>query len=175
MALSEAQLPVRVAPLPLTWRESLSDALQSRGYASATSYADAHPLVSLSVLSQWLPDSGISSMQLAILLERKLVEEADATDTMERCARSLLARGLRHELSEGWPREWTGIDPEMGNSPRHAGVFHTLTMALPDRYEPAIDRVRQTMCAANIPAGWMPEGPEDLVLLEVFGNQWVAP
>jgi hypothetical protein len=147
-------------------RESLLSTLASKGYASATDYADSRPQTSLSKLASELGIDSVAPMQL----ERQLVEEAETTGAMDRCARSLLARDLCGQLPEGWPR---GEDPEPLF--RRAGVFLTLTMALPDVYERAVERIRHAMEAADIPAGWVPEGADDPILVETFASHWNAP
>jgi len=83
------------------WTEALSRALESRGFASLSAYADSRPEASLAELAADLggPDAAPTA------LEQRLIEEAEATGKMERCARSLLARDLRQELSEGWQPE----------------------------------------------------------------------
>jgi hypothetical protein len=158
--------------LPADWQESLRRTLATTGFCSATAYADSRPQKPLSELADELGNPAIAAMQL----ERQLIEEAETAGTMERCARSLLARDLRAELPEGWPREWTASTDQVG-SPlfRRAGVFVSLAMALPEAYEPAVGRVRRAMMGADIPVGWVPEGAEDLVLVEVFACFWPAP
>jgi hypothetical protein len=47
-------------------------------------------------------------------------------------------------------------------------------MALPETYEPAVERVRRAMASADIRSGWVPEGAEDLVLVEIFACFWPA-
>ena len=58
---------------PDAWRESLLCTLASKGYASATAYADSRPQTSLSELASELGIDGVAQMQF----ERQLVEEAE--------------------------------------------------------------------------------------------------
>lgn len=48
-------------------------------------------------------------------------------------------------------------------------------MALPESYHGAIDRVERAMNTIELPAGWLPEGPDDPALIEVFASCWQAP
>jgi hypothetical protein len=170
MTMKRQQLSLDI--LPADWRESLSCTLATRGYSSATAYVNSRPQASLSELAGELGNPAIAAMQL----EHQLVEEAELTGTMELCVRSLLARDLRGELPDGWPREGSASTDEAG-SPlfRRAGVFLSLSMALPEACEPAVERIRRAMVGAGIPAGWVPEGAEDPVLVEVFARHWAAP
>jgi hypothetical protein len=95
---------------------------------------------------------------------------------MEQCARSLLTRALRRELPEGWQREWNDI-PGDPTTPlfRKVGALCSLTVALPDAYEQATMRVRDALDAADIPAGWVPAGPDDPIIVDVFKRYWLAP
>jgi hypothetical protein len=150
-----------------TWTDGLSLALQARGFASLTAYADSRPAASLADLAVELggPDT------YPIILEQKLVAEAEITGTMEHCARSLLARDLRSELPEGWQRG-ASDDETASQGFRLSGVFLTLAMALPASYQDAIDRVQRAMMSADLPTGWLPDGADDLALIELFGCYW---
>ena len=166
-------LPMNSLALELsstTWTEALSRALQARGFASLTAYADSRPAASLTDLAVELdgPDT------YPIVVEQKLVAEAEVAGTMEHCARSLLARDLRAVLPEGWQRGANG-DETTGQAFRLSGVFLTLAMALPEPYQEAIDRVQRAMNAADLPTGWLPEGADDPALVELFGCYWAAP
>lgn len=91
---------------------------------------------------------------------------------MERCARSCFARDLRRALPEGWRND---EGDRRGHEFQLAGVFLTLMMALPESYHGAIDRVERAMNTIELPAGWLPEGPDDPALIEVFASCWQAP
>ena len=176
METLELDLSMAVRPLSYTWRESLRALLQEKGFSTATSYVDHQPQRPLWDLAADLAAELAGGAATAIELERLVVEEAEATGTMERCARSLFSRDLRDQLPEGWTRGSKQDADDVGGALyRQAGVFLTLTMALPDLCEPAVERVRRAMLAADIPSGWVPSGPDDLVLVEVFGVYWTAP
>lgn len=154
------------------WTEVLSQTLKTRGFASLSAYVDSRPEASLAELAADLggPDT------TPIALEQRLIAEAEATGAMERCARGILARELRDELPEGWyPGEGDGGNKTNGQARRLSEVFLSLAMALPEAYRDAIDRVQHAMNAAELPAGWLPEGPDDPALVELFASYWTTP
>jgi hypothetical protein len=153
-------------------RDSLCRTLESRGFTTATAYADSRPQTPLAELA-----GELGFPFAAVLLERKLVEEADDAGRMDCLARSLLARELRSALPEGWPRGWmesVNADETQGPLFRRAGAFLSVTMALPDAHGAAVERVRRAMETADIPIGWSPAGADDPVLLEAFDSYWPA-
>lgn len=111
-----------------------------------------------------------------ITLGQRLSAEAETTGTMERCARSLFARDFRGELPEGWqPVGGVGgdrSDEATSQEFRLAGIFLTLLMAFPEAYHDVIERVERAMGTMELPSGWLPEGPDDPALIELFGSCW---
>lgn len=152
------------------WTEILSRALETRGFASLGAYADRWPEVSLAQLA-----ADLAGDIPPVVLEQKLITEARATGAMERCARGLLARRLRAELPDGWQNGGTESDDHAGDQrSRLSSVFLDLEMAFPGAYEDAIVRVQRALAAADLPSGWLPDGPDDPVLLELFASYWSA-
>lgn len=154
------------------WPEALSRVLETRGFASLSAYVDSRPEASLAELAT---DLGGPDMA-PIALEQRLIAEAEATGTMDRCARGILARELRDELPGGWRSDESDGGQEMTRQARQLSeVFLSLAIALPEAYRDAIDRVQAAMNAAELPAGWLPEGPHDLALVELFTYSWTGP
>jgi hypothetical protein len=147
------------------WRRTLMTQIRSRGFASATAYAESRPLLSLNNLVE---DLGLPPAA-AYGLERDLIDEAEQNGRMDQCARSLFVRDLRVELPDGWPAPSDG-DPT--RLIQRAKAFASLAFALPQVYAPALHRVRNAMERADIPGGWLPTGPEDPVLMEAFTSHW---
>src|SRR5258707_1048173 len=110
------------------WTESLSRALESRGFASLSAYADSWPEASLAELAADLggPDASPTA------LEQRLIEEAEATGKMERCARSRLARDLRQELSERGERLTESLHAGRLSSAAIAHAISTIDNILSD-------------------------------------------
>lgn len=154
------------------WTEALSRTLEARGFVSLSAYVDSRPESSLAELATDLggPDT------TPIALEQRLIVEAEATGTIERCARGILARELRDELPRGWnSSEGDGGNEMYSQARRLSEVFLALAIALPEAYRDAIDRVQRAMSAAELPTGWLPEGPDDPALVELFTCCWTAP
>jgi len=152
------------------WEERLRVLLQDRGFSSVTAYAASRPEATLVELADELGPGNVAAVQL----EWRLIAEAETSGTMEQCARSLLARALRRQLPEGWQREWTDV-PGDPTTPffRKVGALSSLTVALPEAYEQATLRIREALDAADIPQGWLPSGPDDAILVEVFKRNWL--
>ncbi len=163
--MTRAAPQLSIDTLPVEWREPLTKALHAKGFASATAYAESQPRKSLNELADGLEPAIVSPTRL----ERMLVDEAEQAGTMDRCARSLLARELRVELPGGWPPRY-GDDTL--SSLQRSGVFLTLAMALPDIYGLAVERIERAMATADIRAGWVPIDADDPVLLAVFDGYW---
>jgi hypothetical protein len=143
--------------------DALSRAVHDKGFVSVTAYADGWPVTSITELADYLgPD--IEPLDL----EHRLIAEAEATGTMERCARTLLARDLCGELLEGGAEH----DDTTSRRLRLSGVFFALSMALPPAYHDAVDRIERAITSADLPSGWLPEGADDPVLIELFGSYW---
>jgi hypothetical protein len=133
---------------------------------------DSQPQASLIQLADDLGTGDVAAIQI----EWRLIAEAELAGTMERCARSLLARALRYKLPEGWQREWPGM-PGDPSTPifRKVRALVSLIVAMPDAYEAAAERVCDALNAAEIPVGWLPSGADDALLVEVFRRHWPAP
>jgi hypothetical protein len=150
------------------WTAALSQALTIRGFAFLTDYADSLPAASLAELAGNLGGEPFA-------LEQKLVEEAEAAGQMQRCARGLFARDLRSEIPEGWRRDKADHrDMMVDQDFRIKGVFLTLLMAVPQAYNDAIERIEHAMESIEAPEGWLPAGPDDLILIELFESCWHA-
>lgn len=161
MSATESQLSLDLAFED--WTELLSRALELRGFDSLTAYADSQPTASLAELAAEL----VGDIP-AVVLEQELITEARAAGKMERCARSLLVRNLHANLPDGWQTRAEASGDEVSD------VFFALGMALPAAYEDAIARVQRAMSTADLPSGWLPSGPDDPALVELFASCWIA-
>jgi hypothetical protein len=65
-------------------------------------------------------------------------------------------------------------DEADGQRSRLSTVFLALETALPGAYEDAIVRVQRALTTADLPPGWLPDGPDDPALLELFASYWTA-
>ncbi len=152
------------------WTALLSRALEVRGFASLTAYTDRRPRASLAQLA-----TELGGDIPPVVLEQKLITEARTAEALERCARSLLARHLRAEFPDGWQNgPATSDDETKDHRSRLSDVFLQLEMAFPGAYEEAIVRVQRALTTADLPTAWLPEGPDDPALLELFASYWAA-
>jgi hypothetical protein len=151
------------------WRQRIKERLRERGFETTTAFVDSRPTASLLSLSRQLcQDMDVAAVQLQWVL----IDEAEQSGTMERCARSLLVRELHEALPEGWHTTW---DAAPGGSGRRlisacSGVY----VAIPEPCRDAFDRVEEALWNAAIPEGWLPAGPDDPILLEAF-KHWNEP
>lgn len=154
------------------WEERLYARIRDRGFTSVTEFIESRPGATLVELADELGPKDVAAVQL----RWRLVAEAAASGSMERCARSLLARALREELPEGWQREWHDV-PGDPTTPlfRKAGALSSVVVALPDAYEDAVDRIGLALDAADIPEGWLPVNADDPLLAEIFRRHWREP
>jgi hypothetical protein len=162
------------------WRARIRERLREKGFASVAAFVDARPKASLLGLATELgqaTESGLKDVA-AVQLERMLLDEAKASGTLERRARDLLARRLHAELPEGWRREWIDTPGDVTTpffrlgralSPWCAG----LGTYLPECSD-AADRVFLAMSHAAFPEGWLPSGPDDPLLVDVFRAHWTV-
>jgi hypothetical protein len=150
------------------WYQRVKERAQARGFESATAFAEAHPTTPLIALANQLgPDDVVASQ-----LEKVLINEADETGTLERCARALLARAICEELPEGWHTEWE--DTPGGPVIRRAMAFSAWSVALGKRCEPADIHIWNALIALPIPEGWLPDGPDDPYIVKAF-EHWQDP
>ena len=148
------------------WYERIKQRARGRGFATVTAFADTQPTASLLELADELGKDDVAAAQL----EKVLLHEAEEAGTIERCARSLLVRMIHEELPEGWHKEWND-DTRF----RRAGVFSRWVVDMGSRYEPIGDHICDVLEAAPIPEGWLPGGPDDPILVDIFQKHWHEP
>ena len=151
------------------WHKRITQRVGDRGFDTVSAFADSQPTASLRNLADQLSeDSDIAPIQV----ERVLVYEAQEMGMIESCARRLLVRRLHEKLPEGWHLQWDGAPGASGS--RLASACSSLCAALPEHYQESYSRIRDALWSASIPEGWLPAGPDDPVLLEIF-QHWDAP
>jgi hypothetical protein len=152
------------------------------GFDSLTAFAESRPLESTFDLGYQLCNEAVDRE-----LARGLVYEAEKAGTLERCARSLLARALHSHLPQGWQLAWT--THPFGTGPRKFSAFDDLLDALHYRNEPVIAAIWDALDQMPMAEGWLPRGPDDLILVEgwlprgpddpilveVFARHWQDP
>jgi hypothetical protein len=151
------------------WYERIKGRARERGFATVTEFAATQPTASLLVLADQLSKGNDVA---AAQLEKVLLHEAEEADAMEHCAKNLLVRRLHEKLPEGWPAEWN-----RDATIRRASAYGAWAAALGERYQPSYRAIGDTLKAAAvdttlIPSGWLPEGPDDPILVAIFQQHW---
>jgi hypothetical protein len=148
--------------------EPMRQRARELGFDSLTAFAESQPLESTFRLGYQLSDDHLDRE-----LARGLVYEAEQAGTLERCARDLLARALHFRLPQGWQPAWT--THPFGTGPRKFSAFDDLLHALHYRNEPVTAAIWDALDQMPIPEGWLPQGPDDPILVEVFAKHWQDP
>jgi hypothetical protein len=148
--------------------EPMRQRARELGHGSLTAFAESRPLESMFQLVLQVGNDN-QDRELA----RALVYEGEKTGTLERCARGILARALHSHLPQGWQRAWT--THPFGTGPRLVSAFKDLQDALHYRNEPVIAALWDALADMSLPEGWLPEGPDDPILSEIFARHWRDP
>jgi hypothetical protein len=136
--------------------------VRQRGFETVTQYASERPGISLIVLANELGVEDIAATQLRSLL----VEEAIRTRTVPRVLCDLLVRELHYALPHGWehPLDDTSQSEVAGALARwetELEVTHHL-----DCFDgEATFKAGQDLMNAELPTGWLPQGPDDPVIV----------
>lgn len=143
------------------WYARIRERAKAKGYESVTAFADARPRASLLALAEELGAEDVNGAQLLTVLR----DEAEEGRFVERFARCLLV----HEIYEAIPKGWRvapddGFDFEFNAT----GPLVTLITELPKSHETMARNLARIMMAAELPVGWLPEGPDDPVLVALF-------
>jgi hypothetical protein len=143
------------------WHARIYERVKAKGYESVTSFADAHPRLSLIALAEELGPDDVNGAQLLAILR----DEAEKGGFVDRFARSLFV----HEIYEAIPKGWRvtpddGFDFEFNAT----GPLVMLITKLPESHEEMARNLLRIMMAAELPVGWLPDRPDDPVLVALF-------
>jgi hypothetical protein len=139
------------------WPARVRERVKARGFASVTEYGRHRTGVPLLELAHELGPDDVAAHQIRCLL----IEEALRSKTFPQMARDLFERELRKALPEGWQQ------------PLDDATRYEVVGAISDWYAELQDYVDHpaTMAAgkeflnAELPVGWLPEGPDDPVIV----------
>jgi hypothetical protein len=125
-------------------------------------YVSERPGVSLLVLAQELGPDDVAAVQIRAIL----VEDAIRTRAVPRVLRDLLVRELREYLPEGWK---SPLDDESRSKVARAIAGWKTDLKVEDHLDCFEDemsfRASQDLLNAELPIGWLPEGPDDPVVI----------
>lgn len=142
------------------WHARVLERVQQRGFATVTQYAADRVGVPLIELAAELGRDDIAAVQIMDLL----IEEAIRTNTVPRVLRDLLVRELREYLPHGWKYP---LDDESRS--KAAGALVSWETEI-ERHLDCFDEKQrfmagQDLLSAELPTGWLPEGPDDPVIV----------
>jgi hypothetical protein len=144
------------------WHGRVLERVRRRGFKTVTQYASNRPGVSLIVLADELGSDDIAAAQIRSLL----VEEAISSRTVPRVLRDLLVRELHYALPHGWkfPLDDASRSEVAGALARWETELQ-ITHHLDCFDEEMTFNAGQDLMNAELPTGWLPEGPDDPVII----------
>lgn len=144
------------------WHGRILERVRERGFETVTQYADEHPGVELFVLAKELGPDDVAAAQIKSVL----VQEAIRTRTLPRVLRDLFVRELRRSLPEGWN---CPLDDASRSEVAGALASWRAELEVEDHLDCFDDestfRAGQDLLNAELPDGWLPEGPDDPVIV----------
>ena len=144
------------------WHGRVLERVQQRGFQSVTQYASARPSASLLVLAKELGPDDIAAAQIETLL----VEEALRNHTIPHVLRDLLVRELHDALPYGWK---VPLDDDSRSKVARALARWETDLQIEHRLSCFNDAMTleagQDLLNAELPTGWLPEGPDDPVIV----------
>jgi hypothetical protein len=143
------------------WYGRILERVQRRGFETVTQYADERPGVALLVLADELGPN-VAAAQIKSVL----VQEAIRTRTVPRVLRDLFVRELRESLPGGW--KWPLDDASRSEVAGALATWRT-ELEVEDHLDCFDDestfKAGQDLMNAELPDGWLPEGPDDPVII----------
>lgn len=139
------------------WHGRILKRVRQRGFHTVTQYAGERPGISLLELADEIGPDDIAAAQIRSML----VEEAVRTRAVPRVLRDLFVRELRQSLPQGWKHP---VDEEARFE--ITGALAHWEAELQDHLEEErAFEAGQDFLNAELPNGWLPEGPDDPVII----------
>lgn len=143
------------------WHGRILERVHARGFETVTQYANERPGVALIVFADELGPDDIAAAQIKSVL----VQEAIRTGTLPRVLRDLFVRELRESLPQGWNYP---LDDASRSEVAGALATWQTELEVEDHLDCFDDestfRAGQDLLNAELPNGWLPEGPDDPVI-----------
>jgi hypothetical protein len=138
------------------WHGRILERVRQRDFETATEYVSSRPGVSLVSLAEELGPDDVAAAQLRSVL----LDEAERSNTVSRLLCDLLVRELRDRLPEGWKH------PRSDDSRfRAAAAIAAWTAEFRDLLDQGAKLAAgKAFLDAELPTGWLPEGPDDPVI-----------
>lgn len=139
------------------WIARIYRRVHKRGFESVTAFAVTRPTATLLELAAELGE-GVAAIQI----EGVLYSEAEKSGTFAGFARGLLVRCIWQWMPAGWN---TGEEVDM----QRADVFAEWSACVKGFMKKSIRKtVWERLKAADVPTGWLPEGPSDPFIEQAF-------
>jgi hypothetical protein len=139
------------------WHARILERVQQLGFTTVTQYAAARIGISLLDLAKELGRDDVAGEQIRSIL----IDEAVRTNTIPRALRDLFVRELCYALPDGWvyplqdePRS------EVAGALARWKVDHQAHLDGTSTFQAG-----QDLLNAELPAGWLPDGPDDPVIV----------
>ncbi|HWO17925.1 MAG TPA: hypothetical protein VNO30_04090 [Kofleriaceae bacterium] len=144
------------------WHGRILERVHQRGFATVTQYVGERPSVSLIELSDEIGPDDVAAAQIRAIF----VEEAIRTRTVPHALRDLFVRELRHALPHGWRYP---LDDASRSEVAGALARWQTDLEVEDHLDCFDDestfKAGQDLLNAELPTGWLPEGPDDPVII----------
>ena len=144
------------------WHDRILERVHQRGFKTVTQYVDERPGVSLLMLAHELGPDDVAAAQLRSIL----VQEAIRNRTVPRVLRDLFVRELRRSLPGGWK---CPFDDTSRSEVAGALATWQTELEVEDHLDCFDDEMTfkagQDLMNAELPVGWLPEGPDDPVIV----------
>jgi hypothetical protein len=139
------------------WHRRILERIRQHGFDTVTEFANDRAGASLSMLADELGREDVAPAQLRSML----LDEASRTKTLPRLLRDLFVRELRHQLPAGW------------KYPLEDDSRYAVVSAIADWVAEFQDYIndegksaaRRILLNTELPQGWLPEGPDDPVVV----------
>lgn len=145
------------------WKRKVYIRLCAADADSVTEWLSRYPGVPYLELADVL-GSDVAAFQIEMLH----VEEAQQRRDLRRFALDSLARDIHEYLRNGWKVQIAG-DFETAAA---FGTWTTRLIGAEPKLRPFIDAVWKDLNQSPPPAGWLPSGADDPVLVAAFGRAW---
>jgi hypothetical protein len=139
------------------WKKRVENRIREKGYENLISFAEHNPKKTFFELAQILGEQ-IAPIQVEQLLSEAYYEQSQ----YPRYLRSALSRHIRLSMPQGWhlAQNWDYqvVDAILSWERGTPDVYDKFTKKVLDLFKNA----------TNIPQGWLPDGADDPIILEIF-------
>jgi hypothetical protein len=173
---------MRVPAWEGNWKARLAERLAARGFSTISALVDERPGASINVIAAELsqtfevggsrPARDLAPVQILWAL----LDEANASNTVEQRARDLFVRSVRDALPTGWPPARGETSPETRKPLGLALILWSGDIRSLPEYATTVNATADALLIdRSIPVGWLPSTVDDPLLLDLFRRHWREP